>query len=146
MKSAIRWMLCVAVALASVGSHADESADVSTGDARAIRAVIEAQLKAIGADDAVLAFSYASPSIRMQFGDAPTFMTMVREGYPMLIRPTATVFLRPDPAEQGVMQQVHLRDRDGRSWLATYHVQRQPDKNWLINGCVVEPDEGDSLI
>jgi hypothetical protein len=146
MKSAVRWMLCVVMALASVGTGADEPADVSKGDARAIRAVIEAQLIAIGADDAVRAFSYASPSIRMQFGDAPTFMTMVREGYPMLIRPTATVFLRPDPIEQGVMQQVHLRDQDGRSWLATYHLQRQPDKTWLINGCVVEPDEDDSLI
>jgi hypothetical protein len=139
-------MLCVVMTLAGVGSNADESTPVSNRDARAIRAVIEAQLKAIGADDAALAFSYASPSIRMQFGDPPTFMTMVREGYPMLIRPTATVFFRPDPLEQGVMQQVHVRDQDGRSWLATYHVLRQPDTTWLINGCVVEPDEDDSLI
>ena len=146
MKSAVGWMLCVAMAFASVGSSADEPAAVTSRDAVAIRSVIEAQLDAIGAGDAVLAFSYASPSIRMQFGDAPTFMTMVQEGYPMLIRPTATVFLRPDAVEEGAMQQVHLRDQDGRSWLATYHVQRQPDKNWLINGCIVEPDEDDSLI
>jgi hypothetical protein len=146
MKSAVGWMLCVLMTLAGVGSSAQESTAVSSRDARAIRAVIEAQLKAFGADDAVRAFSYASPSIRMQFGDAPTFMTMVREGYPMLIRPTATIFFRPDPVDQGVMQQVHVRDTDGGSWLATYHVLRQPDKTWLINGCVVEPDEDDSLI
>ena len=88
----------------------------------------------------------ASPSIRMQFRDAPTFMKMVRHLYPMLVRATATVFFRPDPVEQGAMQQVHLRDPDGRSWRATYHLQRQPDKNWLINGCVVGPDQSDSLI
>ena len=146
MKSAVGWMLCVAMTLVGVGSSAQESTAVSSRDARAIRSVIEAQLKAIGADDAALAFSYASPSIRMQFGDAPTFMTMVREGYPMLIRPAATVFFRPDPVEQGAMQQVHLRDQDGQSWLATYHVLRQPDKTWVINGCVVEPDQDDSLI
>ncbi len=146
MKSVVGWILLAVMTLTSPGSSAAGSADVSNADARAIRAVIEAQLKAIAADDAVLAFSYASPSIRMQFGDAPTFMTMVHEGYPMLIRPTATVFLRPDPVEQGVMQTVHLRDQDGRSWLATYHVQRQADKNWRINGCFVKPDEGDSLI
>jgi len=146
MKYAVGWMLCAIVTLTAAGSSAQESTAVSTRDARAIRTVIEAQLKAIGADDATLAFSYASPSIRMQFGDAPTFMTMVREGYPMLVRPTATVFFRPDPVEQGVMQQVHVRDQEGGSWLATYHLLRQPDKTWLINGCVVEPDEDDSLI
>ncbi len=146
MKSAVGWMLWLVMTLAGVGSSAQESTVVSTRDALAIRTVIAAQLKALGADDAALAFSYASPSIRMQFGDAPTFMTMVREGYPMLIRPTATVFFRPDPVEQGVMQQVHVRDQEGASWLATYHVLRQPDRTWLINGCVVEPDEDDSLI
>lgn len=146
MRSVVGWMLCTVMTLASAGSSADDPAAVTSRDAVAIRSVIEAQLDAIGAGDAVLAFSFASPSIRMQFGDAPTFMTMVREGYPMLIRPAATVFLRPDAVEEGAMQQVHLRDQDGRSWLATYHVQRQPDKKWLINGCSVEPDEDDSLI
>jgi len=146
MRSAVGWLLCVVMTLAGVGSSAQESTAVNGRDARAIRAVIEAQLRAFEADDAALAFSFASPSIRMQFGDAPTFMTMVREGYPMLIRPTATVFFRPDPVEHGAMQQVHVRDQDGGSWLATYHVVRQPDKTWVINGCVVEPDEDDSLI
>jgi Domain of unknown function (DUF4864) len=146
MGAPVRWMLLAVMTLAGPGAGAAGSDRVSNADARAIREVIQAQLKAIAVDDAVLAFSYASPSIRLQFGNASTFMTMVRHGYPMLIRPTATVFLQPDPVEPGVMQQVHLRDEDGRSWLATYHVQLQPDKKWLINGCVVEPDEDDSLI
>jgi hypothetical protein len=146
MKSAARWLLVAVITLASSASSAAATDRVSSGDARAIRAVIEAQLKAMAADDAVRAFSYASPSIRMQFRDAPTFMKMVRHLYPMLVRATATVFFRPDPVEQGAMQQVHLRDPDGRSWRATYHLQRQPDKNWLINGCVVGPDQSDSLI
>ena len=146
MQAPVRWMLLAVLTLAGPGASAAGSDRVSNDDARAIREVIRAQLKAIAADDAVLAFSYASPSIRSQFGDASTFMMMVHQGYPMLIRPTATVFLQPDPVEPGVMQQVHVLDEDGRSWRATYHVQLQPDKKWLINGCVVEPDEDDSLI
>jgi hypothetical protein len=147
MKSLTRRTL-LALALASLrvkAAGAAGTAPLSGGDARAIRAVIEAQLKAMAAGDAVRAFSYASPSVRMQFGDAPNFMSMVRQGYPMLIRPSATLFLRPESFEKAVLQVVHLRDRDGRSWQATYQLQKQPDQSWRINGCVVQPEEADSM-
>jgi hypothetical protein len=82
----------------------------------------------------------------MQFGNAFNFMTMVHQGYPMLIGPAATEFFRPEAVEDAVMQLVHLRDQDGRSWLVTYQVQRQPDHSWRINGCLVESDDGKPLI
>ncbi|HEY4037776.1 MAG TPA: DUF4864 domain-containing protein, partial [Burkholderiaceae bacterium] len=85
MKSIARWMLLTAMALTSLVSDAAGPSGLSAGDARAIRAVIEAQLDAMAADDEARAFSFASPSIRMQFDDASSFMTMVRQGYPMLI-------------------------------------------------------------
>jgi hypothetical protein len=71
---------------------------------------------------------------------------MVRQGYPMLIRPTETLFSQPRSVEEDVVEVVRLRDQDGRAWLATYHVQRQPDKSWRINGCVVEPDDTDDAL
>ena len=148
MTSVLRGMLLAVMAFASLEAGAADGGGapvVSERDAQAIRAVIAAQLDAMAADDASLAFSYASPSVRMQFGDAPSFMTMVREGYPMLIGATETVFLRPESAGPGVIQMVHLLDQDGRSWLATYHLVRVPDKSWRINGCVVRPDEANSL-
>ena len=136
-----RWVLTLALALApwTVAAQA-----VSPPDARAVREVIQAQLKALAADDAVRAFSYASPTIRSQFGDAANFMAMVKAGYPMVLRPAATAFFQPEAADGSVMQAVQLRGRDGRAWLATYELQRQPDGRWRINGCVVQADTGKS--
>jgi uncharacterized protein DUF4864 len=146
MRSVVRWVLLAALTLTSLQCTAAGPGSIAPGDARAIRAVIEAQLDAMAADDAVLAFSYASPSIRMEFPDAASFMSMVREGYPMLIHPSETLFSRAQAVEEGALQSVHLRDQDGQAWLATYHVQRQSDKSWRINGCTVQPDEGEMLI
>jgi Domain of unknown function (DUF4864) len=136
---------CFALAVLGVPVLAAGPSPVSSRDAHEVRAVIEAQLKAMAEDDAVRAFSYASPSVRKRFGDAPTFMMMVREGYPMLIHPEAMLFLKPEAVINGIRQVVHVRDEEGTSWLATYHVQRQKDKSWRINGCVVKPDQGDLL-
>ena len=136
-----RWVLTLVLALAPwiVAAQA-----VSPPDARAVREVIQAQLKALADDDAVRAFSYASPSIRSQFGDAANFMAMVKSGYPMVLRPAATAFFQPEAADGSVVQAVQLRGRDGRAWLATYALRRQPDGRWRINGCVVQADTGKS--
>jgi len=129
---------------ASQGIAAGAAEQIGPAEVREIRAVIEGQLKAFAANDAALAFSYASASVRMQFGDAQSFMTMVRQGYPMLIQPSETLFASPDTVADGVIQTVHLRDRDGRAWQASYHMLRQPDGSWRINGCVVDPDRDDT--
>ena len=142
-----RWVLSLTLALTPwiVAAQA-----VPAPDARAVREVVEAQLKALAADDAVRAFSYASPTIRSQFGDAANFMAMVKSGYPMVVRPAATAYFQPESADGAVMQVmqvmqvVQLRSRDGRAWLATYELQRQPDGRWRINGCSVQPDTGKS--
>jgi hypothetical protein len=63
------------------------AAVLAEADARAVRQVVQAQLDAFAADDAERAFSYASASIRAQFGDAASFMAMVRSGYPMVVLP-----------------------------------------------------------
>ena len=122
------------------------AAGFAEGDGRAVRLVIEAQLKAFAADDAERAFSYASAAIRTQFGDAATFMAMVQSTYPMLVRPAATSFFQPRLADGVVWQTVQLRDRAGRLWLATYQLQQQADVGWRINGCAVVADAGKSSI
>jgi Domain of unknown function (DUF4864) len=120
-------------------------------DARAVRQVVQAQLDAFAADDAERAFSYASASIRGQFGDASTFAAMVRSGYPMVVRPTAVSFFQAqaqsgaEVAQVTVRQNVQLRDREGRLWMATYVLERQAGAGWRINGCVVVADSGKSL-
>lgn len=135
------WFLLICALLAAGPAGA---ADLTERDAKAVRAVVEAQLQALAADDAVRAFSFASPAIRSQFGDAATFITMVRQGYPVLIRPAATAFFQPEAVAGEVIQVVQLRDTTGRLWLATYQLQRQADQRWRINGCAVTPDAGKS--
>ena len=132
------------VALVCVTLPATASAAVlSEPDKRAIRQVIEAQLRAFAAGDAGRAYAYASPEIKARFGDADNFMAMVRSGYPMVIRPTAVSFFLPQLEEgtpASVKQLVRLRDHEGRLWIATYLLQRQSGAGWRIGGCAVAAD------
>ena len=114
---------------------------LASADAKAVRAVVEAQLRAMADGDAERAFSYAAPAIRTQFGDAQRFMAMVAGSYPMLIRPAATVFFQPTVDGDGdVLQVVQLRDAAGQRWRASYLMARQDDGPWRIAGCVVAAD------
>lgn len=121
--------------------------DLSAEDRLAVRATVEAQLRALAAGDAVQAFSYASASIRRQFGDAQTFIGMVRQGYPMVIRPAATAFFQAQWVDGAALQVVQLRDAAGQRWLATYQLIKPAnaaDQPWRINGVVVVADTGKS--
>lgn len=127
-----------AALLGWTGSHAQA---LSAADARAVRAVVDAQLAAFAAGDAERAFSYASAGIRAQFGNAATFMAMVQGSYPMVVRPAAVSYFQPQASDRAVLQRVQMRDGDGRSWLATYRLARH-QADWRIEGCVVVPDTG----
>ena len=120
------------------------AAAVAELDARAVRAVVEAQLESFTVANAERAFSYASAAIRTQFGDAANFMSMVRASYPMLVQPVATSFFVPEWVDGAVLQKVQLRDRAGRLWLASYQLLQEADATWRINACVVLPDSGKS--
>ena len=138
------WMGGLAATLLPAGARAGP---LDADERRAVRATIEAQLQALGAGDAVRAFGHASPNIRRQFGDADSFFTMVRQGYPMVIRPASTAFFEPERRDGMVLQVVQLRDAAGRGWLATYQLLRlqdQPGRPWRINGVVVAADPGKS--
>jgi hypothetical protein len=137
------WLLWLSLAGALSPTHAG-AAVLAQDDARAVRSVIQAQLDAFAADDAERAFSYASATIRTQFGDAATFMAMVRAGYPMVVRPATVSFFLAREADGAVWQVVQLRDRAGRLWKATYQLERQADAGWRINGCAVVADDGKS--
>lgn len=134
--------------LALAGSWPAVAADAmapAEADARAVRRVIDGQLAALAANDAVRAFSYASAGVRAQMGDAARFMAMVRGGYPMVMRPASIAFFRPRLDDQGaVLQTVQMRDREGRLWLANYRLVRQAKAGWRIDGCQVLPDDGNS--
>ena len=133
-------LLIVSFALLGVAkAHAET---VAAEDAKAVRAVVEAQLAAFAADDARRAFSYAAPSIREMFKTPDRFMEMVRRGYPVVYRAASVVFFNPQRIQGLLIQGVQLTDADGSLWLATYRLERQPDKSWRINGCDVQPSSG----
>jgi hypothetical protein len=115
---------------------------VPAGEAQAAHAVVSAQLDAFAADDAKRAFSYAAPAIRGMFGTPERFMAMVRAGYPVVYRPASVTFLIPLRSDGQLFQGVHLTDRDGTLWLATYRLERQPDGAWRIAACDVQAASG----
>jgi hypothetical protein len=123
-------VLVLALAPALAGAPA-----ISDADARAVRAVIEAQLDAFKRDDAARAFSYAAPGIRNAFGTAEKFMAVVREQYAVVYRPRSVSFEAPLMAGEDLVQPVHLIDGDGHAWMAIYPMVKLPDGTWRINGC-----------
>lgn len=119
-----------------------KDAALGESDRRAIRGVIEAQLDAFARDDGEAAFSRAAPGIRAKFGDAGTFMAMVRAAYAPVYRPRETRFLDLDVSGALPVQRVLVVDSAGAAFLAHYPMQRQPDGAWRIAGCVLVPWDG----
>lgn len=99
----------------------------------AIRGVISEQIEAFRADDFERAFGFASPTIRGIFRNAENFGRMVREGYPMVWRPSEVRFsgLRAERGRQ--VQGVLVTDGDGRVHVLDYEMIEAGD-GWLVNG------------
>jgi Domain of unknown function (DUF4864) len=143
MRDPIRRAFCVLAGAACLAVTAlAAEPPVSAADGRDLRAVIEAQLAAFRSDNAEQAFSYASPSIREMFVTADYFMAMVRGSYPVVYRPESVAFLLPEIVDGAVIQRVRMTDQQGDAWLAIYRMQRQADRSWRIDGCVVTRDNG----
>jgi len=144
----VAWLLlCAGVALAALqGVAFAQEPQVSADDARALQAVIRAQLAAFAEDQAGKAFAYATPSIQRAFVTPENFLAMVRNSYPVVYRPAAVAFLAPFPASAAdgaqVLQPVRMTDADGLLWIAVYMMQRQPDGAWLTNGCRLARSQG----
>ena len=111
---------------------------VTPADARAVRAVIQAQLDAFRRDDAARAFSYAAPGIQATFGSAENFMEMVRTQYAVVYRPKRVEFESLMQSEDDVVQAVRFTDAGGQVWQALYPMQREADGTWRIGGCYLQ--------
>ena len=115
---------------------------VTPADARAVRAVIQAQLDAFRRDDAARAFSYAAPGIQATFRSAENFMEMVRTQYPAVYRPASVEFESLMQSEGDVVQAVRFTDAGGQVWQALYPMQREADGKWRIGGCYLQRAAG----
>lgn len=110
---------------------------LSETEADAVRQVVSTQLRAFAEDDADSAFETATPGVREAIGNSGRFLAMVRGAYPMVYRPAAVAFLKIEDDAGFVLQMVRITDRDDKSWIALFAMERQPDASWRISGCIV---------
>jgi hypothetical protein len=111
-------------------------------DPLAIRSVIEQQIQAFQKDDAPKAFSFASPEIQKQFGNAQNFMSMVKEAYPAVYRPRSVMFEKLNRVKGNQVQSVLLLAPNGTLMKAMYIMQKQASGSWRISGCYLVAAEG----
>ena len=102
-----------------------------------IEGTIRSQIDAFIADDFATAFTFASPMIKGVFGNSDNFGRMVREGYPMVWRPSDVRFLERKEIGGRQVQRVLLVDRAGVAYVAEYEMIQTAD-GWQINGVSIE--------
>ena len=103
-----------------------------------IQLVIESQIDAFQADDFAQAFSYASPNIKSLFGTPETFGMMVRDGYPMVYRPSDVDMLSLREVAGNLWQGVRVVDQAGAVWFLDYMMVETPE-GWQINAVQILP-------
>ena len=145
MRAARRFLLGLSVLVLAGSIAVAQGGPPADPDAAAIRDVITRQIEAFRADDGEAAFAFASPGIRRTFGDAGTFMDMVRGGYAPVYRPRSLAFGNIERFEDIFVQRVRIVGPDGRRVLALYAMERQPDGTWRIAGCQLVADDDESV-
>lgn len=98
----------------------------------AVQKSIQSQIDAFQRDDFSGAFSFASPTIKGLFGTPENFGRMVKEGYPMVHRPSGVKMLEQRYIAGALWQKVLVTDMQGRSFLLDYQMIDTPD-GWQIN-------------
>jgi hypothetical protein len=142
--AALGWSLVFSAVLAGAVFASDPgpagAGATPSANTQVVRQVVEQQLHALAAQDAMQAFALADRDLRTQFGTADAFLATVREEYPMLMHPSSVLFLKPETDGQVALQKVRMSDEQGASWTLTYLLNRDTDNQWRISGCVVTPE------
>ncbi|HEX4880582.1 MAG TPA: DUF4864 domain-containing protein [Limnobacter sp.] len=130
------WLIIFTLGLAAAFTKSALADTVQ--DRRDTQAVIEAQLAAFQANDSEKAFSYATPNIQTLFGNAATFMQMVKEGYDVVYRPAAVHFVRFETDGANALHVLQMADRNKTLWNVYYVLEKRPDGRWKISSCETE--------
>ena len=105
----------------------------------AIRSVVEDQRAALATGDARRAFAYASPGVRERFGDAATFLAMVRRSYSPLIEARDAQLLDGAVVDGRVIQPLQLVMPDDTVLVALYTMERLRGGAWRVAACLIAP-------
>ena len=136
----------VAVMLAGLGLAGTARAEtIGDGDRATIQSLISGQIDAFRHDDGTAAYGFASPTIQGYYPTVDAFMGMVKNGYLPVYRPQSVTFGPLVESEVGALQKVFITGPDGKSYIAVYSMQRQPDGTWKINGCSLMEDDSPSI-
>lgn len=111
---------------------------ISATDRAEFQRIITAQITAFRADDGPAAYDFAAPVVRKIFTSPEIFMTMVKQGYPQVYRPQSFNFTEAltDPFGRPA-QKMTVVGPDGKSYIALYSMEKQPDGTWRIAGCTM---------
>lgn len=127
-----RIFLALALSGLALSANADGAPDP------AIQGVIRSQTEAFLRDDLDTAFTFASPAIKRLFGTPDRFGEMVREGYPMVWRPSDIRFGELRAIAERLWQRVIVIDGAGRVHALDYEMIQTGD-GWQINGVQLLP-------
>lgn len=98
-----------------------------------IEQTIQGQVDAFLAEDAASAFTYASPNIKRLFGTPERFGSMVKNGYPMVWKPSDVKFLELRRQGPLLFQKVLFVDQNGAPHVLEYNML-ETDSGWQIDG------------
>ena len=121
--------------LMSVSALADP---ISATDKAEFQRIITAQITAFKADDGLAAYDFAAPVVRKIFPTPEIFMAMVKQGYPQVYRPQSFSFTEAllDPNGRPA-QKMTVVGPDGKTYIALYSMEKQPDGTWRIAACTL---------
>ena len=128
----------LAVVLLVFMSMAAFAQSISETEKTEFQRIITAQISAFRADDGPTAYSFAAPVVRNIFPTPEIFMSMVKQGYPLVYRPQAFNFTEAliDPMGRPT-QKMLVVGPDGKTYEALYSMEKQPDGTWRISGCTL---------
>jgi len=113
----------------------------ATAQEAPIEDTIRSQIDAFLADDFVTAFTFASPNIQGIFGTPENFGRMVRQGYPMVHRPSDLRMGELRDVAGALWQRVFVTDAAGRGHVLDYQMVETVD-GWKINAVEVLKADG----
>lgn len=103
-----------------------------------IQETIQKQMEALQADDFGKAFTFASPTIKQMFGTPENFGAMVKQGYPMVYRPTDVQMMDLREIAGNLWQRVRITDQAGAGWYLDY-MMIETAEGWQINAVQILP-------
>ncbi|MDA9659427.1 DUF4864 domain-containing protein [Alphaproteobacteria bacterium] len=129
------FILSLTLFIISSLSKADDSLK---NDLTKTQDIIVSQIQAFQNKNAELAYSFASPIIKLRFNNPQEFISMVKSFYEPVYNPKQYYFIDSKYFEGSIYHQLQIISQSNMSYLATYSLIKD-ENEWKISGCSVLP-------